>query len=137
MQSTEPISDENLIKRYEQEIDLYKFYLDMAVKGSLWAFGLTGVLVAYFFTNRQANRLLVWSLLLPVILNVGFFVLFYASIDASRNLKTDHASTCSTLKIKTFDMRPLPALCIILSCMYGAVTIGLLVIAIAHLGRFL
>ena len=71
MTNSKSTPNDTLTKRYEFEIDLYKFYLDMSVKGSLFAFGLTGALISYVFANRQTDHLLVWSLLLPMILNAG------------------------------------------------------------------
>ena len=119
--------DDTLLKRYEKEVDLYKFYMEISVKGSLFAFGITGALLSYFFANHEQNRFLVWSLMLPVVLNAGFFVLFFASIRASTKMMHDHKKTCEELNaLEPFDTNPLPALCKILSCMYGLVTIGLL-----------
>ena len=116
-----------LLKRYEKEVELYKFYLEISVKCSLFAFGITGALASYFFANHEQNRFLVWSLMLPVVLNGGFFVLFFSSILASTKMMNDHKMTCEGLNaLEPFDMNPLPALCKILSCMYGLVTIGLL-----------
>ena len=123
-----------LLKRYEREIDLYKFYLDISVKASLFAFGVTGALLSYYFTNREDNEFLVWSLSLPMILNAGFFVLFFASIRASTKMTCDHENTCKQLNdIEAFDTNPLPALCKILSFMYGLVTIGLFFLLFIHI----
>ena len=122
-----------LIKRYEREIDLYKFYLDISVKASLFAFGITGALLSYFFANREDNEFLIWSLVLPMILNAGFFVLFFASIRASTKMTCDHKRTCKQLNdIEAFDTNPLPVLCKILSFMYGLVTFGLLFLLFIH-----
>ena len=71
-----------------------------------------------------------------MILNAGLLVLFYASTRASEKMKQDHEETCKLLdNIEPFDMRPLPALCKILSCMYGSVVIGILIVIITQVGR--
>ncbi len=53
MTSVSPTPDDVLLKRYEKEIDLYKFYFEIAVKGSLFAFGVTGALLSYFFSKPE------------------------------------------------------------------------------------
>ena len=122
-----------LLKRYETEIDLYKFYLDIAVKGSLFAFGLTGALLSYYFTNYEENKLLVWSLLLPIILNAGFCVLFFFSIRRSKEMSEHHKRTCEQLGgLHNFNTDPLKALCQIFSGMYGLVAIGLVIVFWVH-----
>src|SRR5215831_16155347 len=99
---------DHLLKRYQTEIDLYKFYLDIAIKGSLFAFGLTGALLSYYFTNYKENRMLVWALLLPILLNAGFCYVFYHSIDASKRMTIDHEETCKQLHhLQAFNTNPL------------------------------
>ena len=124
---------DSLLKRYEKEIDLYKFYLDISVKASLFAFGITGALLSYFFANHEKDKFLVWSLTLPIILNAGFFVLFFASIGASTTMMYDHMKTCEQLNgLEPFDTNPLPSLCKILSCMYALVTLGLVIVLLIY-----
>lgn len=119
---------DRLLKRYETEIDLYKFYMDMSIKGALFAFGLTGALLSYFFTHRAKDKSLVWAICLPVILNAGFFILFRASVRASTKMTEHHNATSRKLNLDPFDTNPLPSLCRILSWMYGLVTIGLIIV---------
>jgi hypothetical protein len=124
---------DHLLKRYETEIDLYKFYLDIAIKGSLFAFGLTGALLSYYFTNYEKNPMLVWALPLPILLNAGLCVLFRASIHASTHMMIDHEETCKQLHhLKAFDTNPLPAVCKIFSAMYGLVAAGLTILFLFH-----
>ena len=68
------------------------------------------------------------TLLLPLILNMGFLILFRASIRESDKIKKQHIETCHKLGTDSFEMEPLVALCKILSFMYGAVTVGLLIL---------
>lgn len=121
--------DESLLTKYGKEIDLYKFYVDIGVKNALFAFGITGALLSYFFANQTGNVILVWALTLPIVMNTGLFILCCYSITASREMMLDHQNTCRKLNSLTaFDMRPLPALCQILAGMYGLVSIGLLLV---------
>ena len=123
---------EMMWRKLEKDIDLYKFYLDIAIKTAIFAFGITGALVSYYFSSKQP--LAGYALLFPVVMNCGFFVLFRASIAASNKLRDSHESTCRQLgRQPPFDMRPLPSVCIIFSCMYFLATIGLLIIFVLHL----
>lgn len=118
-------ADDGLWRRFEREVDLYKFYLDLTIKASLFALGITGAMTSYVFKNRS-DSVLVWSLLVPIILNAGFFLLFNGSVKASKQMIKDHDKTCESLgTVRAFDMRPLPNLCRILSFMYLLVTLGL------------
>ena len=123
---TENIAPKNdaLWQRYDKEIDLYKYYLEIAVKGALFVFGITGALTSYYFTHSD-EPWLVYALLLPIILNLGFVILFYYSINEARMMANEHRSTCNTLGITPFNMTPLPSLCAILAIMYLIVAIGL------------
>jgi hypothetical protein len=117
---------EMMWRKLEKDIDLYKFYLDIAIKTAVFAFGITGALVSYYFSSRQP--LVGYALLFPAVMNGGFSVLFHASIDASRKLKESHERTCGELGLPPFDMRPLPSVCVIFASMYLLAAIGLLII---------
>ncbi len=132
MTSVSPTPDDVLLKRYEKEIDLYKFYFEIAVKGSLFAFGVTGALLSYFFSKPE-DPLVVWALAVPIMLNFGFLVLFSASIKESKKMNCDHEQTCEQLNnVVPFDMTPLSALCKIFSCMYALVTVGLVIVVVVY-----
>jgi len=126
-------SSSELLKKYELEVGLYQFYLKISVQATLFAMGITGALLSYFFANHKENSLLVWALPIPAILNAGFFILFRASIYASETMTVEHGKTCEQLGIRPFDTNPLPALCRILSTIYLVVTIGLLVLTLVYL----
>ena len=128
---SEPSLKEMMWRKLEKEIDLYKFYLDIAIKTAIFAFGITGALVSYYFSSKQP--LAGYALLFPAVMNYGFFILFRASIAASNELRDSHESTCLQLEWQpAFDMRPLPSVCTIFSWMYLLATIGLLIIFVLH-----
>ena len=124
---------ESLLNRYDKELDLYKFYLDIGVKGSLFAFGLTGALLSFFFLHRTDTPILVWSLVLPIVLNAGLFVLFRASIAASAAMIEDHKATSAKLdSVQPFNLNPLWAICRLFSYMYLVVVIGLIILLLLY-----
>ncbi len=71
---------EDLWKEFEKSIDLYKFYLDMVLKASIFIFGITGGITSYYLSNTN-KPLIKLSLVLPLIMNAGFTLLIYGSRD--------------------------------------------------------
>jgi hypothetical protein len=112
--------DSPLWRRYDKEVEMYHFYIDMAVKISLFSFSITGALAAYYFTN-PTHKLVVQALVVPIVLNAGLAVLLGFSAKESAKMAAEHRSTCEELKIVPFNMNPLPSLCIILMVMYVTV----------------
>jgi len=116
-----------------QDVDLYKFYLDISVKAALFVFGISGALVSYFFSSN-AKDVVVYALVFPLILNVGFFVLFHASIKASSEMRDVHKQTSKALEgVEAYDMEPLPSVCRILSYMYLLAAAGLAALLIVYI----
>src|SRR5262245_40001045 len=81
-----PEMPNTMLERYKGELDLYKFYLDISVKGALFAFGITGALVSFILTYRDQVPALKFALVLPLILNGGFCYLFYWSAINSKKM---------------------------------------------------
>jgi hypothetical protein len=72
------VSADNLLwKQYVVYTDLFRFYVDMAWRSSVWFYGITSVLLAFYFDHVGPNRpYLALALLLPVVFSVGFCVLY-------------------------------------------------------------
>ena len=116
--------NEALWRKLGTDIDLYKFYLDIAVKAGLFVFGITGAMAAYVFSGK--TDLAVYALPFPLALNVGFTILFHYSVDAAKQFRTSHEQTCESLAIRpAFNLRPLESTCSILSIMFLLAAIGL------------
>ena len=71
---------ELLWRQYNLNIDLYKFYLDIALKVNAFFYVITGGILTFYFANSN-ERLIQYSLLLPIILSIAFGGVFiYGSI---------------------------------------------------------
>jgi hypothetical protein len=73
-----PSSDgdrELLWKQYALHIDLYKYYLDITLKGVTLSYGITGALITYVF-GKGGDHLLVIALLLPVLVSLALAGVF-------------------------------------------------------------
>jgi hypothetical protein len=76
---SEALVDEHslLWKQYVVYVDLFRFYVDIAWRGCVWFYAVTGVLLAFYFDRIGQDRpYLAFSLLLPVAFSAGFCVLY-------------------------------------------------------------
>ncbi len=62
---------ESAWRELDKDVDLYKFYLDLLLKAGAFVLGITGALTSYYFAHEK-DVLIVYSLLLPVVVNGGF-----------------------------------------------------------------
>ena len=72
---------ELLWKQYQQNVELFKFYLDLLVKFNVFFYAVTGAIVAFVLAHVGESSILRLALLLPMIMSVafaGFFV--YGSV---------------------------------------------------------
>ena len=111
--------------KIDKEIDLYKFYLDIAVKATIFLMTVTGAIASYVLANTR-TPILGLALIFPAVMNAGFSLLFYFSISESRRLFNLHAKASKDLEIPEFNMGPLPSVCQLFSLLCGVATVGLL-----------
>lgn len=70
-------SSELLWRQYQQNVDLYKFYMDLTIKFNVFFYAVTGAIVSFALTQRDGNDLIRFALLLPLVMSLsfaGFFV---------------------------------------------------------------
>ena len=112
-------------RRLEKDVDLYKFYIGFLLKIAAFALGLTGAIVSYYLAHR-IDHLMVYSLLLPLLVNVGLFILCSISIRLADELRQQHYLVCEELNIGFFyEMSPLSNLLRLFSIMYALIAIGI------------
>jgi len=69
-----------LWKQYAQNVDLYKFYLDLAVKINVFYYAVTGAILTYYF-QHSSDRLSRFALLLPIVFSLAISGIFgYGSL---------------------------------------------------------
>ena len=71
--------------QYEKHIDLYKFYLDIAVKINAFHFAISGAIISFYFANKQSPDIQ-WALMLPALMSFCLMVFF--AFGAITNLVT-------------------------------------------------
>jgi len=64
-----------LWKQYELHVGLYKHYLELVLKFNVFYYAATGAILSYFFSKTDVP-LIKYSLLFPIIMSLGFAILF-------------------------------------------------------------
>lgn len=68
---------ELLWRQYQQNVDLYKFYMDLTIKFNVFFYAVTGAIVSFVLSQHNGNDLIRFALLLPLVMSLcfaGFFV---------------------------------------------------------------
>lgn len=65
-----------LWKQYTLHVDLYKFYLDLAVKINVFYYAVTGAIVTYYF-QHVTDQITRYALLLPIAFSLAISGLFF------------------------------------------------------------
>lgn len=68
---------ELLWRQYQQNVDLYKFYMDLTIKFNVFFYAVTGAIVSYVLAHHNGNDLIQYALVLPLVMSLcfgGFFV---------------------------------------------------------------
>lgn len=77
IEKTKP-GEELLWKQYNLQVDLYKHYLDLVLKFNGFYYAATGAILSFYFSKNGVG-VIRYSLLFPIILSIGFGVLFIYS----------------------------------------------------------
>jgi len=73
--------DSSLWKQYEVYVDLFKFYVEIAWKGSVWYFATVGAVLTFLFANitKPGSGPIAWILLFVGAVSLGFCLLYVRS----------------------------------------------------------
>ena len=112
-------------KSYEMDMDLYKFYLDMALKMAVFVFAITGGIVSYYVANAASQPWTRVSLALPLLMNVTFGLIYWRGIWRSQSLVEGNRNRANKLGIPTLDLESLPWLLKVLTLLFLLVSLSL------------
>ena len=75
------MADKDILwKQYAQNVDLYKFYLDLTVKINVFYYAVTGAILTYYF-QHSSDPLSHFALLLPIVFSLAISGIFgYGSL---------------------------------------------------------
>jgi hypothetical protein len=68
--------DNSKWEEYKLHIDLYKFYMDIALKANLFFYAISGGILTYCLGKYKDVNLIKYSLLLPILMSIVFGGIF-------------------------------------------------------------
>lgn len=74
---------ELLWKQYQLNVDLYRSYLELAIKINVFYYAITGAILSYYFAHPDVP-LVKWSLVLPLLMSIALGVFFVIGAWLSR-----------------------------------------------------
>lgn len=80
---------ELLWRQYQQNVDLYKFYMDLTIKFNVFFYAVTGAIVSYVLAHHNGNDLIQYALVLPLVMSLCFGVFFIYGAVLMRVLRGD------------------------------------------------
>ncbi len=132
---------EDLWKEYDYHIDLYKFYLEMALKANGFFYAILGAIFSFVLTRgipAASVKLIVVSLLIPILMSLAFAWTFIRGAKLSEQVRWTINVIKSQLKIERApDVQILSELLRIFGCIF--VLVGAIIIVVMILiwyGKF-
>jgi len=129
---SEDIKDTTLRWKIEKDIELYKFYLDVSVKGAVFLMAVSGAIASYIL-SKPGGTIISIALAFPAMVNACFAVLFFYSITEAKRMEQVHIEASKELGVPEVNMKPLKSVCKIFCLMCAVATVGLLCLMGFHL----
>ncbi len=87
-------------ENYKLHVDLYRSYLDLALKLNLFYYAITGAILSFYFSH-QTDPLIRYSLILPLVMSIAFagFFAYGAKLNNVTREAIDNMSTALNLPI--------------------------------------
>jgi hypothetical protein len=124
---SEPSDREIHWRDYSLNADLYKFYLELAVKVTVAYYAITGAIVSYCVAKRPPADYTRWALLLPLVMSLCLAIIYASSLKSALVLRDDMKSLWEKLPLKTYhDFSPLFFTLIALAVLQVGCAFGLL-----------
>ena len=118
--------------RIDKDLELYSSYLDITLKATTFVLAITGAITSYYLAHHK-ETLIVLSLVLPLIMNVGFLVLALYSIGVAQRIEASHIKNCLAAEIEPYNLRPLPSMLRISAAIFFLSSLGLVFILLGGL----
>lgn len=91
---------ELLWRQYQQNIDLYRFYMDLTVKFNVFFYAVTGAIVSYSLAQHDSNALIKYALALPLVMSLCFAAFFVYGGVLMRILKKETFAIRDALRLQ-------------------------------------
>ena len=120
----EPSSKEIYWRQYFQNVDLYKFYLEIILKLNVFYYAVTGAIISFFFSNLSIPNLK-YSLCLPLVMSVAFCGVFIYGAILMKYMRYEVFSIRDKLGLEVApDVGVLSVLLYVFSVVFCLVAIG-------------
>ena len=115
---------EMLWRQYSQNIELYKFYMDLVIKFNVFYYAVTGAIISFFFANPDIENLK-YSLVLPLIMSVAFSGFFIYGAILMKHLRMEVFQIRDDLELKVApDVGVLSVLLYIFAGVFSFIALG-------------
>ena len=81
-QANSTVSDNGFLwEQYLVYVDLFKLYVDNALRPCVWFYAITGVLLSFYVDRIKTHEpYLPFTLLLPILFSIGFCVIYLRAV---------------------------------------------------------
>lgn len=111
-------------------IDLYKFYLELIINSAKFIFTITGAMLSWYLIHKN-DTLLKYSLLLPLLLNLGFCIICLLGRKPAKNMAQEVKESYFSKRVRMYpDLKPLIYVINLFIICYSIIAIGLALILI-------
>lgn len=115
---------EILWKQYTQNVELYKFYMELVIKLNAFYYAVTGAIVSYYFAHPGVENIQ-YSLLLPLAMSVAFAGFFVYGAILMRPLRQEVFAIRDALGLKVApELQVLVVLLYIFTVVFLAIASG-------------
>lgn len=116
---------ELLWRQYQQNVDLYKFYMDLTIKFNVFFYAVTGAILSFALAQHNGNDLIRFSLLLPLAMCACFSGFFIYGGVLMRVLRRETFAIRDSLKLQAApDVGVLSVLLYLFAFVYLLIAIG-------------
>ncbi|HEX8129769.1 MAG TPA: hypothetical protein VF527_11765 [Pyrinomonadaceae bacterium] len=126
----EQVERELLWRQYHCYLELYKYYLELSLKGNVFFYLITGSILTFYFTHHD-EALVKYSLILPIIMSLALGLAFILGAILTKGLGKDFVDLSSQLG---FNSCPSVKILIVLLYSFGSIFI---IVAMAMILLFL
>jgi ABC-type multidrug transport system permease subunit len=117
--------NEILWKQYQQNVDLYKFYMELVIKFNIFYYAVTGGIISFYFANNTIPNIK-YSLLLPILMSICFAGFFIYGAILMKHLRREVFEIRDKLTLTVApDVSVLSVLLYIFSAIYIIISISL------------
>ncbi len=86
-------------RQYQQNIELFKFYMDLVIKFNVFYYAVTGAIISFFFANSPLPNIK-YSLLFPILYSSAFAGFFIYGANLMKILRDETFTIRDNLKLQ-------------------------------------